>query len=357
MEETKMMKAAVVYAQNDIRYDDYPEPQARPGAVKIHVRACGICGSDIPRVLGTAAHFYPVVLGHEFSGEVAEVGEGVTAFKPGDPVVCASLIPCRSCPDCARGHFSLCKHYTFIGSRIQGAMADYVVAPAENVIRLEGAGSFEEAALTEPASVALHGVLQSDFRGGQRVAVVGAGTIGMFTAQWAELLGAKHVIYFDIDDGRLALAKEITGHEGVNTQKREAVEAMRELTGGAGFDYVFGVSGAPASYKTAFAVTANKACVCFIGTPAQEIAFSVGEWELINRRELHVTGSWMSYTAPFPGPAWTMCVEYLASGRLKCDQRMIYKKFPMAQCREAFACYEHPEQVKGRILLVNEALS
>ena len=75
--ENKMMKAAVVYAQNDIRYDDYPEPVTQPGTVKIHIRACGICGSDIPRVLGKGAHFYPIVLGHEFSGEIAEIGEGV----------------------------------------------------------------------------------------------------------------------------------------------------------------------------------------------------------------------------------------------------------------------------------------
>ncbi len=355
MENTKMMKAAVVYAQNDIRYDDYPEPEIRPGTVKIAVRACGICGSDIPRVLGTAAHFYPVVLGHEFSGVISEVGEGVESLSVGDKVICASLIPCHKCADCAVGNYSLCKHYTFIGSRIQGAMADYVVVPAENVVKLNGQGSFEEAALIEPASVALHGIMQAKFVGGKNVAVVGAGTIGIFTAQWVKLLGAKQVVYFDIDDDRLALAKEISGDDGVNTLKADPVESAKALTNGAGFDYVFGVSGAPASYKTCLAITANKATVCFIGTPTGDISFSIKEWEQINRRELYLTGSWMSYTAPFPGPAWTMSVEYLDSGRLKCDRRMVHKVFPMSQCKEAFACYEHPEEVKGRILLVNEA--
>ncbi len=350
-----MMKAAVVYAQNDIRYADFPEPEVRPGTVKIHIRACGICGSDVPRVLGTAAHFYPVVLGHEFSGEVVELGEGVENLSIGDKVVCASLIPCFDCPDCKVGSYSLCKHYTFIGSRIQGGMADYVVVPKENIVRLDADASFEDAALIEPASVALHGVLQSDFHGGKTVAVVGAGTIGIFAAQWAGLLGAKKVVFYDIDDDRLALAKDVAGFDGVNSLKTDAVTAAKELTDGKGFDYVFGVSGAPASYKTAFAITANKACVCFIGTPTREITFSIGEWETINRRELHVTGSWMSYTAPFPGPAWLTSVEYLNSGRLRCDPRMIHKVFPMSECKEAFACYEHPENVKGRILLVNEA--
>lgn len=351
---SEMMKAAVVHAENDIRYEDYPAPEMKPGHVKVHVKACGICGSDIPRVLGKGAHFYPIVLGHEFSGEVVEVAEDVANVKPGDRVVCGSLIPCYDCPDCALGHFSLCKNYTFIGSRIQGGFADYVVVPAANVVKFSPEYSYEEAALTEPASVALHGILLNDFKGGDTVAVVGAGTIGVLTAMWVNVLGASRVVLFDIDDDRLALAKEITGCEGVNTMKEKPEDAVKRLTGGKGFAYVFGVSGAPASYKTCMAVTANKAHVCFIGTPTGDITFTVKEWELINRRELLVTGSWMSYTAPFPGKAWTMCAEYLSNGKFKYDKRLIYKTFPMSQCREAFDCYLNPSEVKGRILLVNE---
>ena len=350
----KMMKAAVLHASNDLRYEDYPMPEMKPGCIKIRIRACGICGSDIPRVLGNAAHFFPIVLGHEFSGEVAEIAEGVEGFKVGDRVVCASLIPCFKCPDCARGHFSLCKHYTFIGSRIQGGFADYVVVPAVNVVKFSDKYSFEEAALIEPASVAMHGIECNDYKGGGTVAVVGAGTIGLFTAQWAEIMGASKVIFFDVDDDRLALAKAITGFDGVNTLKKPAAEAAKELTDGFGFDYVFGVSGAPASYLTCFEVTANKAHVCFIGTPTGSVTFTAAQWELINRRELRVTGSWMSYTSPFPGKAWTMCAEYLSSGKLKCDSRMVHKVFNMSECKEAFDCYKNPGEVKGRILLVNK---
>ena len=349
-----MMKAAVVHAQNDIRYEDYPAPEMKPGHVRIRVRACGICGSDIPRVLGKAAHFYPIVLGHEFSGDVAEVAEDVTGVQVGDRVVCAPLIPCYKCPDCAVGNFSLCKHYTFIGSRIQGGFADYVVVPAGNVVKFSPEYSYEEAALTEPASIALHGVLLNDFKGGGSVGIVGAGTIGVLTAMWAKLLGAAQVVLFDIDDARLELAREITGCEGVNTLNEPPSDAVRRITGGTGFNDVFGVSGAPASYKTCFAVTANKAHVCFIGTPTGDITFTAGEWETINRRELLVTGSWMSYTAPFPGKAWTMCADYLNSGKLRLDRRLIHRVFPMSQCREAFDCYQNPSQVKGRILLVNK---
>jgi len=350
----EMMKAAVVHAQNDIRYEDFPAPEMRPGHVKIRVRACGICGSDIPRVLGKGARYYPIVLGHEFSGEIVEVAEDVKNVEVGDRVVCAALVPCYNCPDCAVGNYSLCKNYIFIGSRVQGGFADYVVVPAGNVVKFSPEYSFEEAALTEPASVALHGILVSEFRGGGKVAVVGAGTIGVLTAMWAKLLGAAEVVLFDIDDDRLALAKEVCGCDGVNTMKESIPDALARLTGGRGFSEVFGVSGAPASDKSCLAVAANKASVCYIGTPTGDVNFSIHEWEMILRKELRITGSWMSYSSPFPGREWTMTADYLSSGKLKLDRRLIYKEFTMDKCKEAFDCYLEPEKVKGRIMLVNK---
>lgn len=122
------MKAAVVCANEDVQYLDYEEPIPGPGEVKVKVRASGICGSDIPRVLHNGVHFYPIVLGHEFSGDVVEIGEGVTKVKVGDRVSGAPLKPCMKCDDCQNGNFSLCKHYSFIGSREQGSNADLTPA-------------------------------------------------------------------------------------------------------------------------------------------------------------------------------------------------------------------------------------
>lgn len=131
------MKAAVVVANEDVQYQEVEEPQVTPGHVKIKVRYSGICGSDIPRVLNHGVHFYPIVLGHEFSGDVVEVGEGVTKVKVGDRVSGAPLLPCMKCDDCQKGNYSLCKHYSFIGSREQGANADYVVVPEKNAVPLQ----------------------------------------------------------------------------------------------------------------------------------------------------------------------------------------------------------------------------
>ena len=141
------MKAAVLHGNEDIRYEEFPTPETLPGTVKVRVRATGICGSDVPRVLHHGAHFYPVVLGHEFSGDVVEVGEGVTSVQVGDTVSGAPLLPCMKCDDCQQGNFSLCKHYSFIGSRQQGSFAEYVVMPAQNAIQYDPSIPYEQAAM------------------------------------------------------------------------------------------------------------------------------------------------------------------------------------------------------------------
>ena len=192
------MKAAVVVANEDVQYQEIEEPKVTKGAVKIKVRYSGICGSDIPRVLNHGVHFYPIVLGHEFSGDVVEVGEGVTKVKVGDRVSGAPLLPCMKCDDCQKGNFSLCKHYSFIGSRQQGSNADYVVVPEQNAVPFDKSVSYEQGAMFEPATVAIHGVFQNDYHGGEYVAILGGGTVGMFTMQWTKIFGSKKVVVLSV---------------------------------------------------------------------------------------------------------------------------------------------------------------
>lgn len=348
------MKAAVLYGNKDIRYDDFPIPEVKPGTVKVRVRATGICGSDIPRVLHHGAHFYPVVLGHEFSGDVVEVGENVNGFQVGDTVSGAPLVPCMKCGDCRRGNYSLCRHYSFIGSREQGSFAEYVVLPAENAVKYDPSIPYEQAAMFEPSTVALHGVFCNAYQGGGNVAVLGGGTIGLFTMQWAKIFGARSVSVFDIDEGRLALSGRLGANKTFDTRKEDFMKEAVDFTGGKGFDYVFETAGQPATMKMAFELAANKAHICFIGTPHTDLTFTPALWEQMNRKEFHLTGSWMSYSAPFPGREWELTAHCFADGRLKFDPALIFKKFPMKDCAQAFALFENPGQVHGKILLVNE---
>lgn len=345
------MKAGVVHAKNDIRFEEIPAPEPGKGQVKIKVKYTGICGSDVPRVNGDACHYFPNVLGHEFSGTVEEVGEGVTSLKPGDRVAGVPLVPCMKCEDCLKGDYSLCKHYSFIGSREFGSFAEYVVVPEKNAVRFGDDVSFEQGAFFEPATVALHGLKRLDYQGGKTVAILGGGTIGLFTMQWARIFGAAKVVVFDITPERLELALRLGADAAVDTRDEDYMVKAKALTGGKGYDYVYETAGNTATIRMAFGLAANKAGVCMIGTPTRELAFSVPEWEDMNRKEFMLTGSWMSYSAPFPGKEWDLAAHYFQTGQLKFDDSLIFKKVPLKDIGEAFELFKVPGAVKGKILV------
>jgi L-iditol 2-dehydrogenase len=348
------MKAAVLRAKGDIRYEEAEEPQIRPGCVKIRVRASGVCGSDIPRVLGDEAHFFPIILGHEFSGDAVEIGEGVRSIALGDRVSVAPLIPCFSCPDCLNGDYALCKRYSFIGSREQGGFAEHVVVPAANVVVFDSLIPYEYGAMFEPASVALHGLLLNKQQKGGSVAILGAGTIGVFVLQWAKIYGAEKIAVFDVDEGRLEMARKLGADAAVNASSCGFSEAALELADGRGFDYVYETSGASQTMLATFDIAANKASICFIGTPKADLAISPSRWERINRKEFTMTGSWMSYSAPFPGQEWRLVATCLADGRLKFDPSMIFAKFPLSECAKAFDLFRTPGKVHGKVMFALE---
>lgn len=349
------MKAGVVHAREDIRYEEIEKPIAEKGKVVVKVKYTGICGSDVPRVNGDACHFFPNVLGHEFSGVVEAVGEGVTSVAVGDRVAGIPLVPCMECEDCRKGNYALCKHYSFIGSREFGSFAEYVAVPEKNVVKFTDQVSFEQGALFEPATVALHGLQRVPFEGGKTVAILGGGTIGLFVMQWAKIFGAREAVVFDIADERLELGKRLGATAGINTKQPDYMEQAMELTNGRGFDYVFETAGNTITMKMAFELAANRANVCFVGTPIRELTFSVKEWENLNRKEFYLTGSWMSYSAPFPGREWELTAHYFGTGELKYDASFIFQKMPLSQIDKAFQLYQVPGTVKGKILIDSEA--
>ncbi len=348
------MKAGVVHAREDIRYEEIEKPVPKEGQVLIKVKYTGICGSDVPRVNGDACHFFPNVLGHEFSGTVEELGEGVTSLKPGDRVAGVPLVPCMKCEDCQKGNYSLCRHYSFIGSREFGSFAEYVVVPEANAVKFSPDVSFEQGAFFEPATVALHGLERLHYTGGKTVAILGGGTIGMFVMQWAKIFGAKEAVVFDIAPERLELGRRLGATAGINTLEADFMEQAMKLTDQKGFDYVYETAGNTITMKMAFALAANKAGVCFVGTPTKELSFTVDEWENMNRKEFNLTGSWMSYSAPFPGHEWELTSHYFQTGALKFDESFIFKKIPLSQIGEAFEMYKTPGAVKGKILIDSE---
>jgi L-iditol 2-dehydrogenase len=344
------VKAAVLYGIGDLRYEETPVPKIDESEVLVKVKATGICGSDYPRVLGDQAHYYPIVLGHEFAGEVVEVGSKVRNVEPGDRVAGAPLIPCHHCRDCARGHYSLCRNYTFIGSRIPGSWAEYVKFPASNAVKLADSISSAQGAFFEPTTVALHGLLVMDFHGGSEVAILGMGTIGLLTLQCAKLLGAGRIIALDIDQSRLDLAAKLGADVCLNTKAAGFTDRIQKESGGAGFEWVIDAAGTECTEKLCLELAANKGRVMFIGTPSQSVTLIPQEFEHILRKELTLRGSWMSYSSPFPGKEWELAVSYFASGKLQCES-LIDRIIPLAEIGSAFRDLAVPGKVKGKIIL------
>ncbi|MCL2462793.1 MAG: zinc-binding dehydrogenase, partial [Defluviitaleaceae bacterium] len=223
--------------------------------------------------------------------------------------------------------------------------AEYVVLPAANAVKFDRNVPFELGATFEPSTVALHGLRVNGYKGGEDVAVLGGGNIGIFTAQWVRIFGAKSVTVFDVMDERLELCKRFGADCAVNTKSGE-IEKNK-------YGYVFETAGQPDTMRLAFEIAANKARVCFIGTPTRDLSFTPALFENMNRKEFRLTGSWMSYSAPFPGEEWTLTAHYFKTGQLRFDPSLIYKKFHMSQAAEAFALFKTPGEVKGKTMLYN----
>lgn len=347
------MFAGVVHGPFDIRYEQVPTPKPEAGEVLVKVKYTGICGSDIPRVNGNACHSYPMILGHEFSGTIVELGEGVTDRQVGQRVAGVPLVPCMVCEDCKRGDYSLCKSYSFIGSRRYGSFAQYVALPAVNTVPI-GETPFDKGAFIEPVTVAIHGLRCADYKPGKTVAILGAGTIGMLTLQWCRIYGAEQIVMFNRTPAKLERAVAMGADVGIDTTKSDWLEQAMASTGGRGFDYVFETAGSSQTVKMAFELAANHAHVCMIGTPKDEVVFSVREWELLNRKEMYVTGSWMSYSGPFPGEEWSETARCLENGQFELDDSLVFRRIPLSRIDEAFRLFETPGAVKGKILIDSE---
>jgi L-iditol 2-dehydrogenase len=350
------MKAAVLYSNEDLRWTEYPDVEVKPNTIKIKIKVAGICGSDIPRVLLNKATFYPIVLGHEFAGEVVEISKDVNAVKIGDRVVGIPLIPCFKCLDCSKGNYSLCKNYSFIGSREQGGFAEYIVLPEKNVIKISNSIPYEIAVLMEPCSIAFHSIRQNNYIGGKNVAIIGVGTIGIFVVQWAKLFGARTITVFDIDNDRLQIAKRFGANILINTNKsnfmNEDLKDLKKIEK-EGYDFIFDAVGCTETINIAFEIAATRAYICLVGTPLKDIYFTASQFEIIHRKELRITGSWMSYSPIFPGEEWTLTAEYFEKNLLTIDEAMIFMCLPMSKIWDAFKLYKIPNAVKGKILLFN----
>ncbi|MFJ7184069.1 2,3-butanediol dehydrogenase [Lysinibacillus xylanilyticus] len=251
------MKAARWYKAKDIRVENIEEPVISPGKVKIKVHWTGICGSDLheyaagPIFIPVEQPHYvskdiaPIVMGHEFSGEVVEIGDGVTKVQVGDPVVVEPILACGECSACKKGKYNICKHLGFHGlSGGGGGFSEYTMVDEKMVHKMPEGLSYEQGALVEPAAVALHSVRQSKLKAGDTAAVFGTGPIGLLVIEALRAAGAAEIYAVELSAERAAKALELGATAVINPKDEDAVARLHELTNG-GVDVAFEVTGVP----------------------------------------------------------------------------------------------------------------
>jgi (R,R)-butanediol dehydrogenase / meso-butanediol dehydrogenase / diacetyl reductase len=331
------VKALRFYGGKDMRLEDVPEPAPGPGEVKIRVKWCGICGSDVHEYLAgplllpvKAPHPLtrkkaPLIGGHEFAGEVVQVDVSVKNTQVGDRVTVRPTIPCYQCFYCKQGRHIQCVMLGTIGGARDGAYAEFVVVPEDNVYKMPPPMTYETGTFTEPLACGVHAVKRSRMEPGCTVAVIGAGPIGLLTMQAALACGAAKAIVFETLPHRSRLAKDLGAAEVIDPTKTNPGKAIAELTEGRRAEIVFECAGPPAAMLLADTISGRGATIV-------EVGFMVGTCDFpfqnIFMREKTIVAS-QGYVDEFPA-----AISLLAGGKVRCDPLMISSKIKLEEILE-----------------------
>lgn len=321
------MKALVLQEYNRFGYQDVPEPKPGPDEVLVAVKACGICGSDVHGTDGsTGRRRPPIIMGHEASGIIASVGDGVKDWKPQDRVTFDSTIYCGVCDFCRRGEINLCDRRRVLGVscedyRQNGAFAEFVAVPQRILYRVPDSLPFEHAALVEPFAIALHAVRRSPPSLNDTVVVIGAGMIGLALVQALSQAGCGRLIVVDVAADRLKLAASLEATETVNSATADPSKTISELTNGRGADIAFEAVGVSATVELALRCVRKGGSVTLVGNVAPKIDFPL---QVAVTRELTLHGSCAS-RGEYPA-----CLDMLARGALKA-QPLVSAVAPLAE--------------------------
>jgi L-iditol 2-dehydrogenase len=345
----KKMNAAVLHAPADLRYQEWDVPEVGPGEVLLRIRASGNCGSDLHRIMVEGTYHFPCIPGHEFAGEIEEVGDGVVGVEKGDRVTAAPQIPCKKCRWCLKGEYNLCEDYDYVGSRSDGAFAEFVKIPAANIVKLPENVGYEAAAMTDPAAVALHALKRAGGVGiGDTVAVLGAGPIGMFTCQWGKIMGADKVIATDVVDEKLEILKELGTDVTINAKHEDVVGCIAAETGGRGAHLIIETAGTVQTHHQSLLAAAKRGKVIHIGRAYTDVLLPDQVFTQIFRKELTVYGAVNTNFIP-EDHKWGITVRFIESGRLL-TKPLISHRLPLSLAPKTFRDMFDGKMVYNKII-------
>ena len=290
------MKAYVLHDINKFILEEVSKPIPSENEVLVKVKAAGICGSDIPRVYKTGTYSYPLIPGHEFSGEVESVGSGVSADWCGKRVGIFPLIPCKKCGPCLKKQYEMCRSYSYLGSRRDGGFSEYVSVPVDNLIELPENVSYEEAAVLEPMAVAVHAMRRVQPRATDTVAVCGLGTIGLLLVMFLKEAGVENILVI----GNKEFQKQTVFGLGVpvenycDCRESDAEQWISARTNGTGVDIFFECVGKNETVTQAVNSTIPGGKIMLVGNPYSDMNLEKAVYWKLLRHQLWVTGTWNS---------------------------------------------------------------
>lgn len=343
------MKALNLHAVGDLRYEDVNLTEPNLDEVTVHIKAVGICGSDIPRIFIKGTYHFPTIPGHEFSGIIEKannskfIGQRVTVFP---------LIPCGQCSYCQAGYYELCDHYDYYGSRRDGGYAEYLNVKESNIITIPDTLSYEEAAMCEPAAVALHALKRGGFKAMDTIAIWGIGPIGLLLGKWANALGAKNVILIARNDIKARAAKRFGFSHAINYQKINPIQYIFDLTKGKGADICIEGTGNSDALKGCLRACKKMGNVVCMGNPTGAMTLSQNDYWGILRKQLHLIGTWNSSFIDIRND-WLDTLQ--AMGSKKIDAKpLITHKFHLEDYKRAFEIMKNKDIYSCKVMFINE---
>lgn len=326
--------------------NNIPVPQVKENEILIRVKATAICGTDI--------HIYdwtkyaqdrlklPMVFGHEFAGDVVEVGSMVKNFKPGDRVAGETHIPCNNCYQCQTGNRHICESMKIIGVHTPGSFAEYISIPVDCAWRLDDSISYEIGAMLEPMGVAVHGVLSGEI-GGKTVAIYGCGPIGLMAVGTAAACGASKIFAMDIFDEKLEIAKKMGADVTLKSGQDNVIDVVLDATDGRGVDVVLDYSGNAKAIQEGFKILRLGGRFTFVGLPNDAVALDLSEDIIYKEAKVNgVTGRLMYET-------WWQCSELLKLGKVDIKP-VIGGIYPLEDYEKAFEALK--KGAPGKMILI-----
>lgn len=334
------MKASRFLGNKTFAVADLPTPHAGPGELVLRNQVCGVCGTDVHIYHGepgSADVNPPVVLGHEYSGEVVEVGEGVTGFAVGDHVTVDPNIYCGHCAYCQNGKKQLCPSMEAIGVTRDGGFAQYSLIPASQAFKLEPTVPWEAAAMAEPLACCLHGIDLAGIQVGDKVCVVGGGAIGLLMVQLAKLSGASQIVLSEPNEKRRQVGLQLGANAALDPTRPDAQEAFAQVLDG-GANVVIECVGNVPAVKSAFQFAGKGATVLLFSVPKVDATFDLPLFD-VYKKELTIKGSFVN------PDTHARAVALINSGKVDFDP-IITHRFPLDQLPEAIAMQMSDASIK-----------